>query len=174
MSKSFSLYAEDLARSIELMFVAALREGVSKGIEKATTETYKDSGNAAVHWMVGIEGDSDPQSRPLGNLQDLRETNKGPVHPWVRKRRSHIGRNSEMAKMINLNVLDREVTEVISQYIVGQKPSIKYVFYNAVADESDYAKKANVALAGHLAVETALDYFDAQIRAGNIRKYRRR
>ena len=175
MSKAkFNVYTEDLANSIELMFVDAIRKGVAAGLETATKTTVKDSGNAVVHWQVGIEGKSRAASRKLGKLSDLRETvSGGKLHDWVGKRGDGVGKNAPLADAINQKVLDREVKTIIEKHVRGQRPPLKYYFYNPVGRAADgYDDYANIDAAGAAGVRAAVDYFEAEIAKGSTRRHR--
>lgn len=179
----FNLYTQDLADSIELMFVAAIRKGIEKGFEatlnhtvNSATGSSKDSGNATYHWTVGVEGIGSPTGRKKGKLEDLRETSEGKKHPLIGKRRDQIGKNDALVKVLVQNVLDEELKKTINKYIVGQRPPLKYYFYNPVgrASADGYDDNAKIAEAGNLGISTALAFFEAEIAKGNIRRHRRR
>lgn len=183
MSNRFRLYTKDLADSIELMLVGAIRTGLEEGfeatlnyVENTAKGSSQDSGNATFHWMIGIDGTTRPGARKKGTLRDLRETSEGRKHPLIGKRRDQIGKNSQLVKALIQDVLSEELKDVIRKHVVGQKPPLKYSFYNAVASatEDDYDKHAAIAAAGSVGLTTAVEYFEKEIAKGNIRKHRRK
>ena len=175
-SSKFNVYTEDLASSIELMFVGAIRKGLSKGFSAAIEATEKDSGNAAVHWMIGVDGKSRPNSRKLGTPQDLRGTQHRSPHPWVYSRRFGLGRNHALSKALIDRVVARETEIILKKYAAGHTPSLRYSFFNAIGSvtEDNYHHYAKIAEAGAIGLEAAVKYFEAEVAVGNVRKYRRR
>lgn len=158
------------------MFVGAIRKGLSKGFSAAIDATVKDSGNAAVHWMIGVDGKSRPNSRKLGTPQDLRSTKHSSPHPWVYSRRFGLSYNHALSKALIDRVVARETEIILKKYAAGHTPSLRYSFFNAIGSvtEDNYHHYANIAEAGAIGLEAAVKYFEAEVAAGNVRKYRRR
>lgn len=169
-----SVYAEDLARSIELMFVASIRKGIEEGLTEAVKTTKKDSGNAAAHWMVGIHGGSQPSGRALGQPRDLRATNTKPVgKEGVQKRRTFAnGKNEALKVQLEKNIIDRELNTVINQYAKGQKPAFKFYYFNAIGSEADYADNAMIRAAGAAGTKKAVERFEIEVARDNTRRHR--
>lgn len=166
-SRKFAAQADELAASIELMFVAAIREGITRGFREAVANTVQDSSNAAAHWMIGIEGRGNIYSRKFGKLVDLR----GQGHSLVGKRGDNRGSGALAESVINA-VIEREVQSVINKYVKGQRPELGFFFYNAVASDEEYDYNALVSEAGRYGVEFAQKYFEREIALGNVRRNR--
>src|SRR5678816_4738268 len=70
-----------IAEEMKFLAIAAIRDSVTAGLEKAVTETINDSSNAATHWQVGITNASGGSRRPAST-----KLGKGPLDFRPRKR----------------------------------------------------------------------------------------
>lgn len=162
--------AADLNRSIELMLVGSIREGIKMGFAETLRLTKQDSSNAAVHWMVSVTGKSYPSSRVRGTFRDLRETNSGgSIHPLVGRRGENRGTGAMAQEVVN-QILDSEFTNIIAKYAAGQLPDTGFYFYTAV--EGDYAENAEIVSAGKAGIKLAVVEFERLVREGKTRRYR--
>src|SRR5678816_1143184 len=81
MSSKFQLQGAMIAEEMKYLAIAAIRESVTAGLEKAVTETINDSSNAATHWQVGITNPHGGSRRPAST-----KLGKGPLDFRPRKR----------------------------------------------------------------------------------------
>ena len=81
MSNKFQMQGAMIAEEMKFLAIAAIREGVTAGLEKAVFSTFNDSSNAATHWQVGFASSSGGGRRPASTKRG-----KGPLDFRPRKR----------------------------------------------------------------------------------------
>lgn len=170
MSKKYSAYTDELADSILQMFVGAMRQGLKRGIRAAAGATQQDSANAAVHWLVGVDGASRADNRMLGRKEniDLRATKaRGKRHPLVGLRGEKRGRGGSGVEEIT----EREFDLIISRYAKGNNPHTKFYLYNVIGDVKGYSDSdhADIMAAGEAGLTAIKEYFESQIDARKVR-----
>lgn len=169
MARKFAQQADLLAESVNQLFVAAVRRGIMKGFQAAVENTVQDSSNAAAHWMIGVRGKGNVYGRKFGSLKDLRGKGDAIVGSQGDKRDSTAAASAAVEAIVS-----RELDTVVNRYVRGQTPALEFFYYNAVASDDKYDKRAGVSDAGTYAVTEAMAQFEREIRLGNTRKRARR
>ena len=169
MSSKFQLQGALIAEEMKFLAIAAIREGVTAGLEQAVSTTFNDSSNAATHWQVGITnsngGSRRPASTKLGKGPlDFRPRKQGgaPKHSLDGSERHVTYRGSNRLHTppaVLASVLEREINAAISKISGSSAPTSIY-FFNSVGSVGPYAKAAYVEDAGRAAIAETLRAFD--------------
>lgn len=152
------IYLTDLEDQIREMYVAALREGLFQGIREAAWKTHNDSSNAANHWMLSVTGGSSPRNRKLGHPRDLR----GGMNPPVGSQGDARGSGTSVSFGVAEQIANRELREVISKQVRGNKPPTKFALFNAVGDIDRYANRAQLEEAGNQGLSRVKESFERE------------
>lgn len=178
MSNKFQLQGARIAEEMKFLAIAAIRESVTAGLEKAVTSTLNDSSNAATHWQVGVTNGSGGGRRPAST-----KLGKGPLDFRPRKQgggpkdtldgsERHVTyRGSNRGKTppaVLASVLEREINAAISKISGAHAPTSIY-FFNSVGNIDPYAKSAYLEIAGNLAVYETLQAFDYYMKNPTIK-----
>ena len=158
-----------IAEEMKFLAIAAIRESVTAGLEKAVSSTFNDSSNAATHWQVGITnasgGSRRPASTKLGKGPlDFRPRKQGgsPKHSLDGSERHVTYRGSNRISTppaVLAAVLEREINSAISKISGSSAPTSIY-FFNSVGNVGPYAKSAFLDVAGYAAITETLRAFD--------------
>lgn len=165
--RKFSNYTDQLADEITQLYVGSIRKGIEEGFKSAVENTVQDSSNAAVHWMIGVQGKGSTHGRKFGQLGDFR----GGRDPLVGERGDNRDSTSLAASVVG-SIVEREVKTVLNTYVKGQRPELNFYFYNAVASNPKYDFNAMVTEAGKQGVKDAQAYFEREVKLGNTRRFR--
>lgn len=167
-----------IAEEMKFLAIAAIRESVTAGLEKAVTSTVNDSSNAATHWQVGFTnasgGSRRPASTKLGKGPlDFRPRKQGgsPKHSLDGSERHVTYRGSRRITTppaVLASVLEREINSAISKLSGSSAPSSIY-FFNSVGNIGPYAKSAHLETAGNYAIEETLRAFDYYMKNPTIK-----
>lgn len=170
-TKRWQLKGEKLGELIKDQYVEAIRSAVNQGVTEAVRRTHQDSGNAALHWMVGTTrsrpGARADEGNPIGRGADMRGTEKSPPkHSLVGFR----GDGGVARGAIIRYVPGREFEEVIRRRIAGRNPEIDISLFNAWLKEgSSYDINANLQEAGQMGIRRIIEVFKSQTRTRKVR-----
>lgn len=169
MGNKFQMQGAMIAEEMKFLAIAAIRESISAGLEKAVARTFNDSSNAATHWQVGFNssqgGGRRPAATKLGKGPlDFRPRKLGgaPKHTLdgSEKHVTYRGSNRIFTPPAVLNaVLEREINSAISKISGSYAPTNIY-FFNSVGNVSPYAKAAQLEYAGQAAIAETLQAFE--------------
>lgn len=169
MSNKFQMQGAMIADEMKYLAIAAIRESVTAGLEKAVSGTFNDSSNAATHWQVGFTGASGESRRPASTKLgkgplDFRPKRRGgsPKHSLDGSERHVTYRGSiriYTPPAVLAAVLEREINTAISKLSGSSAPSSIY-FFNSVGNVGPYAKSAHLEYAGNAAVYETLKAFE--------------
>ena len=169
MSNKFELQGAMIAEEMKFLAIAAIRESVTAGLEKAVSSTFNDSSNAATHWQVGITnaggGSRRPASTKLGKGPlDFRPRKQGgsPKDSLDGSERHVTYRGSNRLftpPAVLAAVLEREINSAISKISGSSAPTSIY-FFNSVGNVGPYAKSASLEYAGYAALDETLKAFE--------------
>ena len=178
MSKKFQMQGAMIAEEMKFLAIAAIRESVTAGLEKAVSSTFNDSSNAATHWQVGITnasgGSRRPASTKLGKGPlDFRPRKQGgsPKHSLDGSERHVTYRGSNRISTppaVLAAVLEREINSAISKISGSSAPTSIY-FFNSVGNVGPYAKSAHLESAGNAAIIETLRAFDYYMKNPTIK-----
>lgn len=167
-----------IAEEMKFLAIAAIRESVTAGLEKAVSSTFNDSSNAATHWQVGITnasgGSRRPASTKLGKGPlDFRPRKQGgsPKHSLDGSERHVTYRGSNRISTppaVLAAVLEREINSAISKISGSSAPTSIY-FFNSVGNVGPYAKSAHLESAGNAAIIETLRAFDYYMKNPTIK-----
>lgn len=181
---AFSDYTENLSVDLDSLFNRSIKAAMTAGIVAAVKETKHDSSNAAVHWLVGVEGAKRSSMGPFNRLRDLRgrlgrlRASRGkagglkrggaraPKIPQVGYRGDK-GRHSGAALSL---VRSRAKEEVLERIVRGRNAPGEFFFFNAAGLREDYSDNANLEMAGMAAVNAAIAVATRYVTAGMVRK----
>lgn len=169
MANKFQMQGAMIAEEMKFLAIAAIRESVTAGLEKAVSITLNDSSNAATHWQVGFTGASGVSRRPAST-----KLGKGPLDFRPRKKggspkdsldgsEKHVtyrGSNRIFTPPAVLAaVLEREINSAISKLSGSSAPTSIY-FFNSVGNVGPYAKAIQLEMVGNAAIYETLRAFD--------------
>ena len=167
-----------IADEMKYLAIAAIRESVTAGLEKAVSSTYNDSSNAATHWQVGFTGASGGSRRPASTKLgkgplDFRPRKKGgsPKHSLDGSERHVTYRGSNRIftpPAVLAAVMEREINSAISKLSGSSAPSSIY-FFNSVGNIGPYAKNAYLETVGNAAIAETLKAFDYYMKNPTIK-----
>lgn len=181
-NRKFSLYANKFYEEMRQHYVETMREALKQAISVAVRNTHHDSSQAAMYWMVGIEGHTNPADRTPTNIPgedsegNVSTGNLAYLHGWYRPV-GFKGDGGSNAEAVATHVEAREAAQAIDKYIVGQVFPTKITLYNKVMifedrpgkGGIDYSKAAGIRDAAQAGLEQARAVFASSLKKKRYR-----